>query len=119
MSLIFFLLKSLATPPLCEKCPDTKFFLVRISLYSVRIQENTGQKKLRIWTLSTQCTWWVRRVDEPMKISIRKTTQGNNNTMNTSIFYSYIFKNLLWNFFYFLITLGPQFLNAFQGKHKG
>ena len=27
-----------------EKCPNTKFFLVRIFLYSVRIQENTGQK---------------------------------------------------------------------------
>ena len=30
-----------------------------ISLYSVRIQENTDQKKLRIWTRFTQwyCTW--------------------------------------------------------------
>ena len=27
------------------------FFLVRIFLYSVRIQENTDQKKLRIWTV--------------------------------------------------------------------
>ena len=25
------------------------------SLYSVRTRENTNQKKLRIWTLSTQC----------------------------------------------------------------
>ena len=32
-------------------CPNTEFFLVRIFLYSVRIQENTDQKKLRIWTL--------------------------------------------------------------------
>ena len=31
-----------------EKCPHTEFFLVRI-------QENTGQKKLRIWTILTQC----------------------------------------------------------------
>ena len=30
-----------------EKCPNTEFFLVRI-------QENTEQKKLRIWTLFTQ-----------------------------------------------------------------
>ena len=37
-----------------EKCPNTEFFLVRIFLYSVRIQENTNQKKLRIWTLFTQ-----------------------------------------------------------------
>ena len=26
-----------------------------ISPYSVRIQENTDQKKLRIWTIFTQC----------------------------------------------------------------
>ena len=50
---------------LCEKCPNTEFFLVRIfrirteygeisriSPYSVRMGENTDQKKLRIWTLS-------------------------------------------------------------------
>ena len=55
---------------LCEKCLNTAFFLVRIFLHSdwirkftglskspylVRIQENTDQKKLRVWTLSTQC----------------------------------------------------------------
>ena len=31
------------------------FFLVHIFLYSVRIQENTDQKKLRVWALFTQC----------------------------------------------------------------
>ena len=49
---------------LSEKCPNTEFFLVRIFLYrteygdlgskspySVRIQENTDQKKLRTWTI--------------------------------------------------------------------
>ena len=41
--------------PLRGKCPNTDFFLARIFLYSVRIQENTDQKKLRIWTLFTQC----------------------------------------------------------------
>ena len=35
-----------------EKCPNTEFFLVPIFLYSVRIQENTDQKKLRIWHFS-------------------------------------------------------------------
>ena len=39
-----------------EKCPNTEFFLVSIFLYSVRIQENTDQKKLRIWTLFTH---WI------------------------------------------------------------
>ena len=38
-----------------EKCPNTGFFLVRIFLYSVQIQENTDQKELRIWKLFTQC----------------------------------------------------------------
>ena len=28
----------------CEKCPNTEIFLVRIFLYSVRIQENADQK---------------------------------------------------------------------------
>ena len=38
-----------------SKCPNTEFCLVRIFLYSVRIQENTDQKNLRIWILFTQC----------------------------------------------------------------
>ena len=43
-----------------EKCPNTEFFLVlifphSISPYSVRMRENTDQKKLCIWTLFTQC----------------------------------------------------------------
>ena len=38
-----------------EKCPNTEIFLVGIFLYFPVIQENTDQKKLRIWTLSTQC----------------------------------------------------------------
>ena len=42
------------THTLREKCPNTLFSLVRIFLYSVQIQENTDQKKLRIWTLFTQ-----------------------------------------------------------------
>ena len=37
-----------------ENCPNTEIFLVRILLYLVRIQENTDQMKLRIWTLFTQ-----------------------------------------------------------------
>ena len=37
------------------KVSITEFFLVRIFTYSVRIRENTDQKKPRIWTLFTQC----------------------------------------------------------------
>ena len=46
--------------PLREKCPNREFFLTRIFLYSVRIQENTDQKKLRIWALFTQC--WTAKL---------------------------------------------------------
>ena len=43
---------------LCEKCPNTEFFLVHSfpnkSPYSVRVRENKDQKELCIWTLFTQ-----------------------------------------------------------------
>ena len=39
---------------LCEKCPNTELFLVRIFLYSDWKPENKDQKKLRIWTLFRQ-----------------------------------------------------------------
>ena len=42
---------------LCENCPNTEFFLVRILLYADWIQKNADQKKLRIWNFS-------RNVDE-------------------------------------------------------
>ena len=45
---------------LYEKNPNTEFFLVRIFLYSVRMLENTDQKKLRIWRLFTQCEEYVQ-----------------------------------------------------------
>ena len=47
---IFFLSLTLS-----QKCPNTEFFLGRMFLYLIRIQENTDQKKLRIWTLFRQC----------------------------------------------------------------
>ena len=37
-----------------EKCPNAEFFLIRIFLYLVEVQEKTDEKKLRIWTLLTQ-----------------------------------------------------------------
>ena len=53
---------------LCEMCPNAEFFwsvfsriwieygeIECISPYSVRMRENTDQKKLGIWTLFTQC----------------------------------------------------------------
>ena len=52
----FFLILSLLSsfPSLFEKCPNTNFLLLCIFLYSDWIQENTDQKKRRIWTLFTQ-----------------------------------------------------------------
>ena len=37
-------------------CIQTEYGNLLQSPYSARIQENTGQIKLRIWTLFTQCT---------------------------------------------------------------
>ena len=49
-----FLWSESVTIVLRKKCPNKEFFLVRIFPYSVRMWENTDQKKLRIWTLFTQ-----------------------------------------------------------------
>ena len=46
-------------------CPNTEFFLVRI-------RQNTDQKKLRIWTLFTQCV--IVNTDTTLRISDEKTT---------------------------------------------
>ena len=44
-------------------CIRTKYEDLRSkSPYSVQIQENTDQKKLRIWTLFTQCEEWPEKV---------------------------------------------------------
>ena len=45
-----------------EKCPNTESFLLCKSPYSVRIRENTDQKKLRIWTLFTQRKIWLLEI---------------------------------------------------------
>ena len=43
-------------------CIRTEYGNLRSKLvYSVRIQENTNQKKLRIWTLFTQCPYFLIR----------------------------------------------------------
>ena len=59
--------------PLREKCPNTVFFLFRISLYSVQIQENTDQKKPRIWTLFMQCAKFVQSLLQ-FFVSIQENT---------------------------------------------
>ena len=51
-----------ADSTLREKCPHTEFFLVHIFPYSVRMWENTDQKKLHIWTVFTQC--WIYKIQK-------------------------------------------------------
>ena len=51
-----------------EKCPNTDFFLVRIFRYSVRIWENTDQKKLCICALFTK--WEVHAKQNNNEFSI-------------------------------------------------
>ena len=45
---------NISLPLSLRECPNTEVFLIRIFLYSVRIQENADQENLRIWTLFTQ-----------------------------------------------------------------
>ena len=52
------------TLTLCEKCPNTEFFLVWR-------QENTDQKKLRIWTLFT-----VLIITEALLVMFSEITQS-------------------------------------------
>ena len=49
---------------LCEKCPNTKLFLIHIFQYSVQIQENTDQKQPCIWTFFTQCRLFISGGEE-------------------------------------------------------
>ena len=45
-------------------CIQTEYGeILRISPYSVRMRENTDQKKLRIWTHFTQCTRFLKKVN--------------------------------------------------------
>ena len=46
------------------------FFLVRISAYSYWVQENTDQKKLRIWTLLTQCIVFSLKMRDEVKVNL-------------------------------------------------
>ena len=49
------------------------FFLARIFPYLVRILENTDQKKLRIWTLFTQCNIYLNVVFCPPEMTEKIT----------------------------------------------
>ena len=63
-----------------EKCPNTEFFLVRIFLYSDWMQENTDQRKLRLWILFTQCKFKTlcSKYVYFMKVPLRKNHENPN-----------------------------------------
>ena len=64
---------------LCEKCPNTKLFLIHIFQYSVQIQENTDQKQPCIWTFFTQCRLFISGGEEIT--SAEGTRQGDPGAM--------------------------------------
>ena len=61
-----------------EKCPNTEFFLVCIFLYSDWIQENTDQRKLRLWIFFTQCKFKALCSKYFMKVPLRKNHENPN-----------------------------------------
>ena len=63
-----------------EKCPNTEFFLVCIFLYSDWIQENTDQRKLRLWIFFTQCKFKAlcSKYVYFMKVPLRKNHENPN-----------------------------------------
>ena len=80
----------LQTHWLCEKCPNREIFLVRIFLYWVRIQENTDQKNIHLWTVFTQwATYLVVYTSNGMK---SKTTKNNK----VSIYLAYLLLAILF-----------------------
>ena len=75
-----------------EKCPNREFFLVRIFLYSVLMQENADQKKLPIWTLFTQCSYtevqiiiWAFWVDSYLSCFDSKSFSNNFKYLTTLV----------------------------------
>ena len=84
--------------PLPEKWLNTEFFLVRIFLYSVQIQENTDQRKLRIWTVFIQR--WV-------------IWSTNKVFWNKSLLHKIYFKDFKWKSLYKIhATLGIYLVNS-------
>ena len=70
--------------PLRKKCRNTEFFLVRIFLYSVQIQD-TDQEILHIWTLFTQCTNQKKKRYKPeriLKIINKKYTESKQSIIS-------------------------------------
>ena len=94
-----------------EKCPNTVYFLVHIFLYSVRIQENTDQKILPIWTLFTQCVSGNRdfQIFQTILIRNNKINSTNKYTQidtNLFVFRQFNWSNKMLNFWNNILELG-------------
>ena len=87
---------------LLGKCPDTKFFLVRIffysdwiqskSPYSVRVQENTDQKKLHFWTIFTQ---WNDKFSL-LLVQLKQWKKAKTGKPTYQIDYNFLMQNLFF-----------------------
>ena len=72
-----------------SKQTSTKFFLVLISPYSVWIQENTDQKKLRIWKLFTQCQLFSLSLNQILFFSVTsEKSESFNNKLKVVLHFS-------------------------------
>ena len=87
-----------ANNSLRDKCLTTEFFLVRIFQYSDWIQENTDQKKLGTWTLSTH---WLSDVCVSEQLMLYYIfLSGKQTTVSTPIWFTVPlgFQNLCYSF---------------------
>ena len=64
-----------------EKCQNTEFPLVRIFLYSVQMQENVDQKKIRIWTFFTRYMWHNGQTIRGQNVHTYASSPYNNREM--------------------------------------
>ena len=101
---------------LCEKCPDTSIFMVLIFLYSdwiylrstspywVRMQENTDQKNLRIWTFFTQYILLIYLFTSSTLKHLSENTFGSSKEL--------LVRKILGSFSYFFIAYSTWLISS-------
>ena len=78
LSTFFEIITLLFSPSiLCEKCPNTKIFLVHIFPYLDWIRKNTHQKTVRIWTLHAVIAFFHRFRSLSSSLSLSLAVQIN------------------------------------------
>ena len=99
---------------LCEKCPNTKVSLVRVFPYLdwIRwIRENADQKKIRIWTLFTQCTHKCWKSSITSKAAPSSMILSVESMFLDSTFFFYVYQQS--NFLSYSIWCIKLFLSIF------